>query len=26
MHGAYHIGQIVLMSKMQGIWAGKQRL
>ncbi|PGM49025.1 DinB family protein [Bacillus sp. AFS053548] len=25
MHDAYHIGQIVLMSKMQGVWAGKQR-
>ncbi|MET3193790.1 DinB family protein [Bacillus sp. OAE603] len=24
MHDAYHIGQIVLLSKMQGAWAGKR--
>ncbi|MGX6443550.1 DinB family protein [Neobacillus sp. K501] len=24
MHGAYHIGQIVFLSKMQGAWAGKR--
>ncbi|MGE7997596.1 hypothetical protein ACQKOF_02735 [Lysinibacillus sp. NPDC093190] len=24
MHDAYHIGQIVLLSKMQGAWPGKR--
>ncbi|WP_416435570.1 hypothetical protein, partial [Priestia megaterium] len=24
MHDAYHIGQIVFLSKMQGAWAGKR--
>ncbi|MFJ8517086.1 DinB family protein [Lysinibacillus xylanilyticus] len=24
MHDAYHIGQIVLLSKMQGVWAGER--
>ncbi|WP_286163823.1 hypothetical protein [Bacillus sp. AFS088145] len=25
MHDAYHIGQIVLMSKMERVWAGKNK-
>jgi len=24
LHDAYHIGQIVFLSKMQGAWAGKR--
>ncbi|UZJ78625.1 DinB family protein [Fictibacillus sp. KU28468] len=24
MHGAYHIGQVVLLSKLQGAWGGKR--